>query len=91
MAGSADFEQLQELEQLLKLYPEFKQLDEVLLHFPAIDEAVTKDITDQAFATQYVKMLYAQQENPAVPTDTYEQSTRLKSPKRVFLKWTSLA
>ena len=91
MAGSADFEQLQELEQLLKRYPEFKQLDDMLRHFPEIDESVTKDITDQAFATQYVKMLYAQQEHQAAPLASQQPSTQLKSSKRVFLKLAAIA
>ncbi|WP_114792792.1 FecR domain-containing protein [Niabella yanshanensis] len=91
MAGSADFEQLQELEQLLKLYPEFKQLDDVLGHFPRIDESVTKDITDQAFATQYVKMLYAQQEHQVAPLVSQGPATRLKRSKRVFLKPAAIA
>lgn len=91
MAGSADFEQLQELEQLLKLYPEFKQLDEVLFHYPGIDESVTKDITDQAFATQYVKMLYAQQEHQVAPPASQDPVTPLKRSKRVFLKLAAIA
>ena len=91
MAGSADLEQLQELEQLLKLYPEFKQLDDVLFEFPGIDESVTKDRTDQAFATQYVKMLYAQQEHQFAPVVPPEPSTQLVSSKRVVLRLAAIA
>lgn len=59
LSGDATLAELQELEALLQSAPAFQMLHDQLLQFPQLDAGVTKDITDQAYATQYVKMLYA--------------------------------
>lgn len=86
MAGSASSDELRELAQLLDLYPDFKQLDDVLYQFPNIDESVTRDITDQAFATQYVKMLYADKDGQAPAFPAEERSPGLQNRKSLVLK-----
>ncbi|MCH5720247.1 FecR family protein [Niabella hibiscisoli] len=91
MSGSADFGQLQELERLLKLYPDFQRLDDVLDQFPGINESATKDITDQAFAAQYVKMLYAGQEHNNIANAHDEILISKRKPRLVLLKFAAVA
>ncbi|MFT4095068.1 MAG: FecR domain-containing protein [Niabella sp.] len=59
ISGEAAAEELQELEGLLLLHPEFKNLHDSLLQFPALDKTAIRNTTDQAYASQFVKMIYA--------------------------------
>jgi len=81
LANQATADELEELDHLLSAHSDFKELHDQLLQYPEWNETVIKDVTDQAYAAQYVKMMYAD-ENDRVfsieETDIPERHTKWK-------------
>ncbi|HOZ96884.1 MAG TPA: FecR family protein [Niabella sp.] len=62
-SGEASSEELAELQVLLSAHPDFNRLQNALSEFPKWDNDVVDNITDQAYASQYVKMMYADEKD----------------------------
>ncbi|GAB3018258.1 hypothetical protein GCM10027051_24190 [Niabella terrae] len=69
LSGSARPEELRELDAYLEQFPDFSTFHDHLLDNPIHNSEVEKDATDQAYAAQYVRMMYADKEHAAGPLD----------------------
>lgn len=90
-AGNATLEELQELDSLLISLPDFKFLHDRLMQFPELDQSQIKNITDQAYAAQYVKILYAGKDRIHPASDTFISGERKRKQKLYLLKFTAIA
>lgn len=91
IAGNATPEELQELDRLLASLPDFKFLHDQLQQFPELNRLQTKDITDQAYAAQYVKILYSDKDGRWTSENPFIAETGGRKSRLSILKWPAVA
>ena len=83
LSENATLDELRELESLLALRPDFKRLHDSLQDYPRINDALSKDLTDQAYAAQFVKMMYAE-DDPKVVATWLEETDLVAQKRRIW-------
>jgi ferric-dicitrate binding protein FerR (iron transport regulator) len=76
LSGDADVDSLLELDAILKKHPQFQFLHDQLIKLNNQADDQNSSLTDQAFAANYVKILYANEEKLQDPTRQNELSPR---------------